>query len=86
MANVDAEIRVQFARGCEKLPRRVRYLFEGNLSELLTTSVQHRKKWLASVTAARAMADERQALQDQSLAASRHLMRAWLDGRQAGGS
>jgi hypothetical protein len=86
MANVNAEIRFQFERGCEKLPQRVRYLFEGNLSELLTTSVQHRHKWLATVTAAREMADERQALQDQSLAASRQLMRAWLDGRLAGGS
>ena len=85
MANVDAEIRFQFARGCEKLPQRVRYLFEGNLSELLTTSVQHRKKWLASVMAARAMADERQSLQDQNLAASRQFMRAWLEGSQGGG-
>jgi hypothetical protein len=39
MANVNAEIRFQFERGCAKLPQRVRYLFEGNLSELLTTSV-----------------------------------------------
>ena len=84
MANIDAEIRFQFECGCEKLPQRVRYLFEGNLSELLTTSVQHRKKWLASVMVARAMADECQALQDQSLAASRQFMRAWLEGRQAG--
>lgn len=84
-ASLDSEIRFHFWQGASHLPQWVQYLFEGSLSELLTTSVRHRQKWLKSVVAARAMANERQALQDQSLAASRQLMRAWLNGAQAGG-
>jgi hypothetical protein len=84
-ASLDSEIRFHFRQGGSHLPRRVQYLFEGNLSDLLTTSVRHRQQWLKSVVAARAMANERQALQDRSLAASRQLMRAWLDGSQVGG-
>jgi hypothetical protein len=84
-ASLDSEIRFHFQQGASNLPQRTQYLFEGSLSELLTTSVRHRQKWLKSVVAARAMANERQASQDRSLAASRQLMRAWLTGTQAGG-
>jgi hypothetical protein len=84
MANNDAEIRFQFRQGPTHLPRRARYLFDGNMEDLLKTSVHHRQRWLASVTAARAMANEHQAQQDESMAASRQLMRAWLDGHHTG--
>jgi hypothetical protein len=80
MVNVDAEIRFQFQRGRQTLSRRSRYLFDGEVEELLQTSIHTRQQWLASVTAARAMAVERQAQEDQGMAASRQLMRAWLAG------
>jgi hypothetical protein len=84
-ASLDTEIRFHFRQGASHLPQRVQYLFEGSLTELLTTSVRHRQKWLKSVVAAREMANVRQALQDRSSAASRQLMRTWLNGAQAGG-
>jgi hypothetical protein len=84
-ASLDSEIRFQFRQGAVHLPRRTHYLFECSLSELLTTSVRHRQQWLKSVVSARAMAKECQMLQDKSLAASRQLMRAWLNGTQVGG-
>jgi hypothetical protein len=79
MAVIDAEIRFQFRQGAAHLSRRAQYLFEGNVDTLLGTSIRHRKKWLASVTAAREMAANRQSQWDQEMAASRQLMRAWLD-------
>jgi hypothetical protein len=82
VTSIDEEIKFQFQRGCAQLPQRARYLFDGSLSDLLATSIKHRQQWLASVTAARAMANERQALQDQSMEASHQLMQAWLEGRQ----
>jgi hypothetical protein len=48
----------------------------------INTSVKHCKQWLASVTAAREMANERQAREDQSMVALHWLMRDWLDGQQ----
>ena len=80
MAGIDAKIRFQFRQGVSHLPRRSHYLFEGTVDDLLRTSIHHRKQWLASVTAARAMTVENQTQQHQALAASRQLMRAWLDG------
>ena len=62
------------------LPRRAQYLFDGNLDDLLQTSIRHWKQWLASVTAAWAMAVDHQSQQDQAMVASQQLMRAWLDG------
>jgi hypothetical protein len=84
MVNIDAEIRFQFRQGHRNLPRRVRYLFEGDVEDLLNTSIHSRQQWLASITAARAMANERQAQQDRGMAASRQLMRAWLEGNHTG--
>ena len=78
MATIDAEIRSQFRQGTAQLPRRAHYLFEGDVETLLGTSIRHRKKWLASVTAAREMAATSQSQRDQELAASRQLMHAWL--------
>ena len=52
MATIDAEIRFQFHQGAAQLPRQAHYLFEGNVDTLLSTSICHQKKWLASVTAA----------------------------------
>jgi hypothetical protein len=74
MAGIDAEIRFQFQQGHTHLPKRLQYIFEGNVEDLLNTSVLHWQQWLASITAARAMANERQTLQDQGMAASRQLM------------
>ena len=79
MATIDAEIRSQFRQGPAQLPNRTHYLFEGNVDTLLGTSIRHRKKWLASAIAAREMAAHSQSQRDQELAASRQLMRAWLD-------
>ena len=79
MATIDAEIRFQFHQGAAQLPRWAHYLFKGNVDTLLSTSIRHRKKWLASVTAAREMAANSQSQKDQELAASQQLMRAWLD-------
>jgi hypothetical protein len=86
MAGIDAEIRFQFRQGHTHLPKRVQYLFEGNVEDLLNTSVLHRQQWLASISAARAMANERQTQQDQGMAASRQLMQTWLDGYHTGAS
>jgi hypothetical protein len=83
-ANLNLEILFQLRQGSSNLPRRTQYLFEGDLGELLHTSIRHRQQWLWSVQAARMVANERQAAQDHSMAASRQLMRAWLDGNQAG--
>jgi hypothetical protein len=84
MANVDAEIRYQFQQGSKNLPRRTQYLFEGDVEELLQTSIRSRQQWLVNVLAARRMANERQAQHDQEMAASRQLMRAWLNGTVGG--
>jgi hypothetical protein len=84
MAGIDAEIRFQFRQGYTHLPRRAWYLFDGSVEDLLMTSLHYRQQWLDSITAAQAMANERQAHQDQGMAASRRLMRAWLDGHQTG--
>ena len=78
MAGIDAEIRFQFQQGVTHLPRRVHYLFEGSVEDLLSTSIRHWKKWLDSVIAAWAMSADRQAQRDQEMAASRQLMQAWL--------
>ena len=79
MVTIDAEIRLQFHHGAARLPRWAHYLFEGNVDTLLSTSIHHQKKWLASVTAAWEMAAHSQSQRDQELAASWRLMRAWLD-------
>ena len=63
MASIDAEIRFQFRQGHTHLPRRVRYLFDGSVEDLLNTSIRNRQQWLACITAARAMANERHAQQ-----------------------
>ena len=79
MAGIDAEIRFQFQQGVSHLPRRSHYLFKGTVDDLLHTSIHHQKQWLASVTVTWAMTVEHQTQQHQALAASRQLMRAWLD-------
>ena len=84
MASVDAEIRFQFRQGHTHLSQQARYLFDGTVEDLLQTSIHHRQRWLASITAAWAMANEHQAQQDQGLAASWQLMQAWLDGHNTG--
>jgi hypothetical protein len=85
MASIDTEIKFQFQQGHDAhLPRRMQYLFDGSIEDLLTTLVRNRQQWLASITAAWAMATERLAQQDQGMAASRQLMHAWLDGHSAG--
>jgi hypothetical protein len=84
VANLNSEIRFQLRQGSSNLPRRMQYLFECEPGELLNTSIRHRQQWLRNVQAARMMENARHAAQDQSMAASRQLMRAWLEGTQSG--
>lgn len=73
-ASLDSEIQFHYWQGGHHLPWRAQYLFERNLSELVTTSVRHHQQWLRSVVAAKEMANKCQASQDCSLAASRQIM------------
>ena len=70
MAAINAEIRFQFRQGAGNLPQRAQYLFDGNLDDLLQTSIRHQKQWLASVSAACAMAVNHQSQQDQEMGGS----------------
>ena len=70
MAGIDAEIQFQFQQATVNLPRWTQYLFDGNVDNLLFTSICHGKKWLASVTATQEMAASQQSQQDQEMAAS----------------
>jgi hypothetical protein len=51
-------------------------------ADLFTAGWLMKMMWLASVTAAREMANERQAREDQNMAALHRLMQDWLDGQQ----
>ena len=85
LPGINNEVRYQYQKGGATLPRRLWFLFEGPLEELLETSMKYKQKWLRSVMVARRAADEREAAQDQSLQGSRQLLRAWLDSAREDG-